>query len=254
MVDPDGIPGDVLIYQWNPGAGNESLTGSNPRYRYTKTGEYTLSLTVTDKDGGVTTATTTVKIANTTRGTLYMDEVWSGEHHIYADVTVPEGIVLTISPGTKVIVDGIPGDTGYNHALIVHGSLTVQTGTSFISVNGTVENGWKGIYITGEAALDGANINHAIRGITVMDTANVTVSNCSFMDNYIGIHVYGSHPRIDHCQFTNNQWYGIKEDQGGRPMVLDCGFTGNEVDYYQDEVSEITIDDLNKIPGNSGNY
>lgn len=253
VVDPDGVPGDVLTYQWNPGDGNGTLTGTNPPYRYTKTGQYTLNLTVTDKDGSVTIVSTTVKIANTTRGSLYMDEVWSGEHHIYDDVTVPEGIHLTILPGTRVIIDGIPGDTGYNHALIIQGSLTVQSDTSFKSVNGTVDNGWKGIYITGQATLDGANIYHALRGITVMDTANVTINNCSFTDNYIGIHVYGSKPQIDHCQFTNNQWYGIKEDQGGRPVVTHCMFTGNEVNYYQDQVSEITLDDLNRIPGNGGN-
>jgi parallel beta-helix repeat protein len=253
VVDPDGVPGDVLTYQWNPGDDNGPLTGSNPQHRYTKAGQYTLTLTVTDKDGGVTTATTPVKIANTTRGSLYMDEVWSGVHHIYDDVTVPPGIKLTILAGTQIIIDGIPGETGYNHALIIQGSLTVQSGTSFKSVNGTVENGWKGIDITGQATLDGANIYHALRGITVMNTANVTASNCGFMDNYIGIHVYGSKPRIDHCQFINNQWYGIKEDLNGRPVVTYCGFTGNEVNYYQDQVSEITIDDLNRIPGNGGN-
>ncbi|MCL6591421.1 MAG: PKD domain-containing protein [Firmicutes bacterium] len=252
VIDPDGVPGDIFSYQWDPGAGNGLLTGPEPQYRYTRTGEYTLTLTVTDKDGGVATGVTTVKIANTSRGALYMDEVWSGEHHIYADVTVPEGIHLTISPGTRVIIDGMPG-AGYNHALIIQGGLTAQSGCSFQSANNAVENGWKGIYITGEATLEGANIYHALRGITVMNAARVTASNCGFIDNYIGIHVYGSRPRIDTCQFANNQWYGIKEDQGGRPIVVNCGFTGNEVGYYQDGVSEISMDDLNRIPGNIGN-
>jgi parallel beta-helix repeat protein len=148
----------------------------------------------------------------------------------------------------------MPGGAGYNHALVIEGGLTVQSGCSVQSVNNAVENGWKGIYITGEATLEGANIYHALRGITVMNTAQVAVSNCSFIDNYIGIHVYGSRPRIDTCQFTNNQWYGIKEDQGGRPIIVNCGFFGNEVAYYQDGVSEITMDDLNQIPGNSGNH
>jgi hypothetical protein len=152
-----------------------------------------------------------------------------------------------------VIIDGTP-DSGYNYALIIQGSLTVQSGASFDSVNGTVANGWKGIMVTGQATLDGATISHATRGITNMNAASVSVGNSSLIDNDIGIHAFGSNLQINNCQFINNQWYGIKEDQGGRPVVTNCGFTGNEVDYYQDQVSEITMDDLNLIPGNSGNH
>ena len=173
--------------------------------------------------------------------------------HTYGDVTVPAGLTLTISPGTQIIIDKDP-NTGYNNALIIQGSLLVLNGASLDSVSGTVESGWKGIIVTGRADLNGTTISHALRGISIGSIANVTVTNCSLIDNYVGIHVYGSNPLITNTQFTNNQWYGIKEDQGGKPLVTNCGFSDNEVDYYQDQVSEITIDDLNQIPGNSGNH
>ena len=274
--DADGKVGDIIQYTINPGHGTELIRGEailrrdRPMVRFSAglmestsilthwmrmaREIYQVTLSISDRDGGTQSITKVVTIRNTSHGTLRTDEIWSGIHRIDNDVTVPPGINLTILPGTRVIIDGIPGDTGYNHALIIQGSLTVQTGASFESVNGTVDNGWKGIYITGEATFNGASIYHALRGITVMNTAKVTVNNCRFTDNYIGIHVYGSKPVFDHCQFTNNQWYGIKEDLGGRPVVTQCGFTGNEVDYYQDQVSAITLDDLNQIPGNGGNH
>jgi parallel beta-helix repeat protein len=276
VTDADGKVGGIIKYTINPGHGTDLIQGeailqqdavNGPIYcqidgvhQYPNTLDpdgqrvYKAILSVSDEDEGTLSVTRDVIIQNTTHGKLWTDEIWFGVHRINGDITVPPGINLIVVPGTQVIIDGIPGETGYNHVLIIEGSLTVQTGATFKSITGTVENGWKGIYITGQATLDGVNIYHALRGITVMNTANVMVNNCSFTDNYIGIHVYGSKPRIDHCQFTNNQWYGIKEDRGGWPVVTHCGFTGNEVNYYQDQVSEITIDDLNRIPGNGGNH
>jgi parallel beta-helix repeat protein len=267
VVDPDGEPGDSFIYEWTPGDGSNPLSGASPVYKYTALGDYTLRLTVTDKDGGKATATTTVKVRNTTRGQLYMDEVWSGTHRIYGDVTVPAGVKLTIAAGTQIIVDGIVGDTGYFNGLVINGSLEVRAGAVFDAVNrdtgeglianfgnGSGGDGWNGIRIGGNAIINGATFRHAFRALFVHGTGNVTVNECIFEDNYVGIHVYGSKPQINQCQFTNNQWYGIKEDQGGRPVVTLCGFSGNEVDYYQEQAAAITIGQLNQIPGNGGNH
>lgn len=267
VFDPDGEAGDTFAYEWNPGDTSGLLTGSTAEHKYIRIGDYTLSLTVTDKDGGKATATTTVKVRNTTRGRLYMDEVWSDVHRIYGDVTVPAGIKLTIQAGTQIIIDGIAGDTNYFNGLIIKGSLEVQTGAVFDAINretgeglivnfgdGSGDDGWKGIIIEGTALLDGATFRHAFRALAIKDAAQATISNCIFEENYVGIHVYGSHPVIDNTQFINHLWYGIKEDQGGRPVVTNCGFSGNEMDYYLDRAAEITINELNRLPGNSGNH
>jgi hypothetical protein len=52
--------------------------------------------------------------------------------------------------------------------------------------------------------------------------------------------------------FKNNV-YGIKEDESGRPVVKGCRFSGNGVDYYHLELTEISMEQLNGMPGNEGN-
>ncbi len=248
IKDSDGYP---VEYEWNPGDGKPNLLGVSPEYFYTQVGDYTLTLTVTDNDGGKGTASTVVKIRNTTSGSLYMDEVWSGEHHLSGKVTVLLGVNLTILPGTRVIVDGNPEETALN----VEGTLTIQGGTqnvTFSSAIGTPDC-WKGIYIKGQGNLEGVIIQHAIRGITIVDGANVSVSNCILQNNKVGIHVYGVKPMISNTSFLNNIWYGIKEDSGGRPNVINCLFSGNGMDYYMEDLCGITMENLNEVEGNYGN-
>lgn len=251
VIDPDGQPAN---YQWNPGDGGAVLLGVNPTYHYSKVGQYTLTLTVTDNDGGTASATTIVNVENTRSGRLFSDETWNGTHHLYGDVTVPAGITLTIQPGTQIIVDGT-ADTGYSHSLLVQGNLVIQggdQGVSFGSVSGRAGE-WQGIYLEGQANLDGMTIHHAIRGLTVSDGALARITNSVFEDNQVGVHVYGSMPSIVNCTFKNNVFYGIKEDEGGRPTVINSRFSGNGIDYYHENLTELTMDQLNQLSGNSGN-
>lgn len=253
VTDPDGESDDTFIYQWLPGDGSPALLGDRPIHRYTGLGEYTVSLTVTDKDGGVSAATTLVKVGNTTRGQLYMDEVWSGIHRIYDDVVVPQGIKLTVRPNTQVIVDGIPGDTGYFHGLIVHGSLVVEgDGAAFTSITGE-KGGWRGIEVSGRAQLDGVAIRHAERGVAAFDSSVVNIDNTLLEDNKVGVHVYNAKPTIRNTVFQNNLWYGIKEDEAGRPVVTGCRFSENTIDYYHETLTEISIEQLNQLKGNHDN-
>ncbi|MBU0686329.1 MAG: hypothetical protein KKB81_00550 [Candidatus Margulisbacteria bacterium] len=50
--------------------------------------------------------------------TLSQNEVWSGKIKLSEDVTVPEGLTLTISPGTKVITNG--------KRIISYGTVDIQ--------------------------------------------------------------------------------------------------------------------------------
>lgn len=251
VSDMDGSEGDSFTYEWLPGDGGAVLSGATPEYTYSALGQYTLTLTVTDKDGGKTTVTSVVKAGNTAEGELGMDETWSGIHRIYGDVVIPAGLKLTIQPGTEIIIDGVPGETGFNHALIVKGRLKVGAGTSFTSATGTA-GGWKGILAEGEAVLEGVAVRHAARGVAALKGSGVTLKSCSFENNLAGVHAYGSKPVIRSSAFRNNG-YGIKEDEGGRPVVKDCRFDGNGVDYYHLELTEISMAQLNGMPGNEGN-
>jgi len=100
---------------------------------------------------------------------------------------------------------------------------------------------------------ENVTIKHAERGVSVFDDALTEVINCTFEDNFVGIHVYNAQPVISITQFINNTWYAIKEDEGGRPGVINCHFSGNRRDYYHQLFTSITIDQLNEINGNDGN-
>jgi hypothetical protein len=246
VADPDGAAGEIPEYLWEPGDGSTPLRGVSPTHQYARTGAYTLTLTVTDSDGGVSAVTTTVTVGNTTRGALYADESWSGVHHIYGDLSVPAGITLTIEPGTEIIVEA-----GYG--IQVKGSLKITGGgVTFRSTGGQV-NDWQGIYLEGEATLNGATIRDAERGLTVVSGATAALTHCVFRNNQVGLHVYGTTPLVESCSFLGNTLYGIKEDEGGRPAVKGCAFSGNGMAYYSETDTEITIEELNQFPGNSGN-
>ncbi|WP_299490262.1 PKD domain-containing protein, partial [Acaryochloris sp. IP29b_bin.137] len=55
---------DPLTYTWDFSDGSPSQTGSTVEHTFTDDGLYTISLTVTDGEGGSTTETVTVKVAN----------------------------------------------------------------------------------------------------------------------------------------------------------------------------------------------
>jgi len=185
----------------------------------------------------------------TSRGTLYEDEIWwSGIHYITGDVIVPEGLTLTIEPDTQVI----SLTDGSKPALIIRGEMTSGTGSSFTASTGTTGD-WRGIIVEGMAAMEGATISQAERGLTALNGASVTLTDCVFSLNTVGIHAYNANPTVGGCKFLNNIEYGIKEDEGGRPAVTDSMFTGNGIDYYRETLTEITMDELNGIEGNSGN-
>jgi PKD repeat protein len=55
---------DTLTYSWNFGDSTTAVSGQNVTHTFADNGNYNVVLTVTDKDGGVTTQTTTVKVDN----------------------------------------------------------------------------------------------------------------------------------------------------------------------------------------------
>jgi PKD repeat protein len=57
---------DTLTYSWNFGDNTTAVAGQNAIHTFADNGNYNVVLTVTDKDGGVTTQTTAVKVDNVT--------------------------------------------------------------------------------------------------------------------------------------------------------------------------------------------
>ena len=163
--------------------------------------------------------------------TLPNSEEWSTAYPIYGQVIVPVGVTLTIDAGVTVTVSGPPDTDPNQNGLIVYGTLIVNSGATFT----TSDLSWMGIIISGTSAsatVADASINLAQRGIAAVDGAVVSVSGCTFSQNFAGIHAYNSQPVVTGCIFLQNT-YGIKEDDGaGASVDGTCTFTGNKVNYY----------------------
>ena len=116
------------------------------------------------------------------------------------------------------------------------------------------ENGvWHGISINGKAVIEGVTVVHALRGLTVATGADVTVVHGIFQNNNTGVHVFNSRPLIKNTTFSQNTLYGIKEDHGGQPVVINCVFNGNGYDYYRQTLTDLTMEQLNELEENEGN-
>ncbi len=73
-------------------------------HAFNETGEYWIKLTATDADGGNASRSLKVVVTNTYDGELRLDEVWEGKMILRGDITVPVGVVLTIQPGSEILI------------------------------------------------------------------------------------------------------------------------------------------------------
>lgn len=186
-------------------------------------------------------------------GDLSENQEWSGTVTLIGDVTVPNGVTVIVLPGTVIKTQP---DT--NFGLMIRGILNV-TGTVDQKVTFGEENvaqiTWKGIRIegAGNATINCAAITKAKRGVLV-NGGTAMIAGCLFKNNEVGLHVYdtippGETPRVDvsGSSFLENTKYGIKEDESGRPRVINCLFSGNNMDYYSATEPDLTMDELNQL-------
>ena len=76
-------------------------------------GDFTLTVTVGDAQADVFLTDVSDESLQIVSGTLRESQRWSGVYRITGgDLTIPEGVTLTLSPGTLVLVDGIASGSG----------------------------------------------------------------------------------------------------------------------------------------------
>ena len=231
ISDPDDPDSESFHYKWEMGddSGPKTYEEALAHY-YTEPGDYTLRLTVTDDDGGVSTAETTVHVRNTSRGSLYTDETWGGTHHLYGEVIVPEGVTLTIEPGARIVIERDLAGSGYDYALNIKGTLIIPGGEVVIGLPDGETGLWRGIYIEGRAELNGATVKHARRGLTALESSTVNITGCIFRENesactHIAAAARGLLTAPSwRTQYTDQrrQGEGAAED-----VVINCRFGGN---------------------------
>lgn len=182
-------------------------------------------------------------LATTSFGVLKTNETWSGNVNLLGDVTVPNGITLTILPGTIIQCDAnsdsaLSGIDTSRIELIVQGNLQAA-GTSsnkilFTSWPVTTtpqKRDWYGLRFEPSSTnnsiiLENCIIEYGVNGVTIDGGGVVTISKSIFHNNYeIGLSANAAINCTD-CAFQNNS-------QGlfvGETVVTcsNCWFTSNE--------------------------
>ncbi len=169
----------------------------------------------------------------TPSGTLTQDEVWSGQHLILSDVIVPEGVRLTIMPGTSVYFDADSG-LAINGELIASG--TAESPILFTSSSSTPSIGiWDGIRFNG-TSLDTSILEHVVieygdNGV-FCNSADPIIRNSVIRLNTNGISANLSSPLIERCIINQNSSRGINCNTGSRPVIRDNHILQNETGIY----------------------
>jgi PKD repeat protein len=245
VSDSDGT---IVEYLWDFGNG-ETSQDAEPTCNYQELGEYLVTLNVMDNDGKWSEPRSSkVIVTNTSCGELTMDEDWEGDADISGEIIVPQGVTLKIKAGTTIDFSG-------EYQIIVYGRILIEGTAEQPVIIGAKTPTWGGIRListnTG-STLQYVRIYAATAGLVAAES-DLTVEDCLFAHNRIGIHLLNSAPLLTGCIFQENLVYGVKEDNGATPTVIDCSFIRNTIDYYEDLLGIIRIEQLNELDSNQEN-
>jgi large repetitive protein len=120
---------DTLTYSWNFGDGTNPIVGQNFIHTFADNGSYTVILSVTDKDGGVTTQNEIVQVDNVNPVIVSINkpaQIKEGQSALFGAVATDAGTLDTLTyswnfgDGTNLIVG-----QNVNHTFADNGSYTV---------------------------------------------------------------------------------------------------------------------------------
>lgn len=255
---------DALEVRWDFQAdGSWDTAWSTTRvatHAYGSAGPHTARLEVRDGAGQVASAqrTFTLSALEYVSGTVTTD-TWSGTVVVQGDVRVPEGEVLTVLPGTRVLAVYLPqGDAG-TVGIRIEGRLDVQ-GTAelpvLFSVYGDTHReprAWQGIELAGagsslvhtvvEYAVTGVQAGNAAdlelsdcvvrrssTGVAALSGATLDVTRCSIVDSDLGLTVSSSSPAAN---VTFSSGVVARNASGGVRVAAPNGGLGlNASDVY----------------------
>ena len=125
LADNDGVERGIWDAVANLSVDNPSVNLSTNRVvlynglgsalvTFTGSGDFTLAADVTGLHVEKSLADWSNQPVNTVSSSLSNSTAWSGIYHITGgDFTIPDGVTLTVNPGTIILIDGVPsGDNG----------------------------------------------------------------------------------------------------------------------------------------------
>ncbi len=166
-------------------------------------------------------------------GILTTDTVWSGDIIISDNVTVPEGITLTLQSGSKVYIE--PSEmTGQGPALpgiTVRGRIRIEGNRSspvVIHVKGEDSPGlWEGITIEGGSAfVRWTALQNAVTGFNILN-GRLDIGESVIRKNQYGIAAYrGAFVRVKNTKISGNH-IGVVEVRGSEVKYSGVSIDGN---------------------------
>jgi parallel beta-helix repeat protein len=165
------------------------------------------------------------------------DTVWSGEVSVEKDIFIPEGVTLTVSSGTRIIITPSefsktdPEFFSPRTEIMVRGSLVVDgnKGSPVTFVTTTQErSSWAGIIVDGgTAVLRFTTIHHAEAAVDVI-RGSVDMSNSLLTKNRYGLTVQGDNTPVSVTSSSiNENDYGVVLLNGATIESRDNRIKGN---------------------------
>ncbi len=213
--------------------------------------------------------------AITTSGTLTQDETWTGKVLITGDVVIPEGITLTVLPGTLITFSGDGSDNDVETLvlneiwlgksnLIVRGDLVVQgkedsrvvLGGLNLDANTSAPGWWGGIIFEGSnvaSLIEYAEIRYADVALVFTRSSLPWVVNSTVASNGVGIMTFDfSSPRIIGNVIERSMLWGISCYGFSFPMISENSIKGGEVGIGCQD-SSFPVIQYNELDDNSIN-
>ena len=173
-------------------------------------------------------------------GTISTNTVWDGFILVKGDITVENGVTLTILPGTTVFFDtldtgGNPGKFGINNhgTIIANGTAReIIDFTSYYTEWNAHAMNWNGITIANNAnnnSFQFTRFHESDLALNIVNS-NTAVINSRFYNNGAAINLDVSNVNFSRCYFSNhraNESY-IKIQNSANPTFFECNFAN----YY----------------------
>jgi len=150
-------------------------------------------------------------------GELPANATWSGTHTLTGNITVPQGVTLTILPGSYIRT---------NSQIIVQGTLAAQGAEASPITFNSISGGWIGLEFENSSddlncILEYCDIKNASYGVYT-DNAAPTIKNCTIRYNLYGIYENApSSQTIENNEICYNTYWGVLIMSPSSSMIID---------------------------------
>ncbi len=205
---------------------------------------------------GVNWQSKEIVIQRLSGGVISSNTTWSGTKYIFGDVTVNNGVTLTISPGTNLFfmnkssliingslnADGFSENSKINFDFIVKDSrsqngIRIYSGATANISEAIIKNAWYGIYANAvHSTINNCEVMNCDKGIYLYNTNSIggqsSILNNNIHSNTYGIYLYKSSPNMrGNDIYNDNGSYGIFANTNSSPYLGDYELYGHNNIY-----------------------